>query len=549
MLKKIFAFLFVLSFFNNNAQIKSSIEDSIAKKIGNAQILSSENPEKAIIVLKELKQEAEKANFKKGMSNISQTLIVIYFNSGDYKKGIEEGRYAEKVAMELGQMEPLSDVYRMRGIAYLEMQFPKEASKELEKALKYAEKIPKPVRRFYTLSLVHEGFASNYAKLGDFKKEIQHRLKSVKASKKMPESKDDPIMIQAKYYSLAYQYAALGLKYNDLKVKDSALFYFEEGLKIHENGKCDVYNDERANLLSGLAVYYVSTKEYKKAIQFAKKAEALEKQVGGLSYVRKRIYDVLFNSYIETEKQDSSKYYLKLYTALNDSIIKVEKENIYAPVNQIILDNEKENTSKVKNIMIVAVIALIIFLATGWFFWRRKNSRIQKNYENLIEKLRYEQSLQLASLEEEVEAADHIEIVNYYAEDEKDKHQAITSSTVSALLSKLEKFERSEKYIKNEVSLTYLASSLQTNTKYLSEIIKQYRGKSYNNYINGLRINYIVRALFEKPKLREYKISHLAELCGFSSREVFATIFKKETGFTPSFYIESLKKDETNLAS
>lgn len=549
MLKKIFAFLFVLSFFNNNAQIKSSIEDSIAKKIGNAQILSSENPEKAIVVLKELKQEAEKANFKKGMSNISQTLIVIYFNSGDYKKGIEEGRYAEKVAMELGQMEPLSDVYRMRGIAYLEMQFPKEASKELEKALKYAEKIPKPVRRFYTLSLVHEGFASNYAKLGDFKKEIQHRLKSVKASKKMPESKDDPIMIQAKYYSLAYQYAALGLKYNDLKVKDSALFYFEEGLKIHENGKCDVYNDERANLLSGLAVYYVSTKEYKKAIQFAKKAEALEKQVGGLSYVRKRIYDVLFNSYIETEKQDSSKYYLKLYTALNDSIIKVEKENIYAPVNQIILDNEKENTSKVKNIMIVAVIALIIFLATGWFFWRRKNSRIQKNYENLIEKLRYEQSLQLASLEEEVEAADHIEIVNYYAEDEKDKHQAITSSTVSALLSKLEKFERSEKYIKNEVSLTYLASSLQTNTKYLSEIIKQYRGKSYNNYINGLRINYIVRALFEKPKLREYKISHLAELCGFSSREVFATIFKKETGFTPSFYIESLKKDETNLAS
>lgn len=549
MLKKIFAFLFVLSFFISSAQIKSSIEDSIAKKIGNAQILSSENPEKAIVVLKELKQEAEKANFKKGMSNISQTLIVIYFNSGDYKKGIEEGRYAEKVAMELGQMEPLSDVYRMRGIAYLEMQFPKEASKELEKALKYAEKIPKPVRRFYTLSLVHEGFASNYAKLGDFKKEIQHRLKSVKASKKMPESKDDPIMIQAKYYSLAYQYAALGLKYNDLKVKDSALFYFEEGLKIHENGKCDVYNDERANLLSGLAVYYVSTKEYKKAIQFAKKAEALEKQVGGLSYVRKRIYDVLFNSYIETEKQDSSKYYLKLYTALNDSIIKVEKENIYAPVNQIILDNEKENTSKVKNITIVAVIALIIFLATGWFFWRRKNSRIQKNYENLIEKLRSEQSLQLASLEEEVEAADHIEIVNYYAEDEKDKHQAITSSTVSTLLSKLEKFERSEKYIKNEVSLTYLASSLQTNTKYLSEIIKQYRGKSYNNYINGLRINYIVRILFEKPKLREYKISHLAELCGFSSREVFATIFKKETGFTPSFYIESLKKDETNLAS
>jgi len=49
--------------------------------------------------------------------------------------------------------------------------------------------------------------------------------------------------------------------------------------------------------------------------------------------------------------------------------------------------------------------------------------------------------------------------------------------------------------------------------------------------------------LYEEPKHREYKISYLAELCGFSSREVFTTIFKKETGISPSYFIDHLKND------
>ncbi|WP_410920429.1 AraC family transcriptional regulator, partial [Pseudomonas sp. SIMBA_044] len=34
-----------------------------------------------------------------------------------------------------------------------------------------------------------------------------------------------------------------------------------------------------------------------------------------------------------------------------------------------------------------------------------------------------------------------------------------------------------------------------------------------------------------------------AEECGYSSAQVFALAFKKETGFTPSYFIENLKKE------
>jgi YesN/AraC family two-component response regulator len=52
-----------------------------------------------------------------------------------------------------------------------------------------------------------------------------------------------------------------------------------------------------------------------------------------------------------------------------------------------------------------------------------------------------------------------------------------------------------------------LAAQLNTNTKYLSEAIKNNRSQNFNNYINNLRINYIVHKLYNDPKYREYKIS------------------------------------------
>jgi YesN/AraC family two-component response regulator len=99
--------------------------------------------------------------------------------------------------------------------------------------------------------------------------------------------------------------------------------------------------------------------------------------------------------------------------------------------------------------------------------------------------------------------------------------------TVKVLLQKLKRFETSERYLKNEVSLTWLANNLNTNTKYLSEIIKLYRDKNFADYVNGLRIDYIVHKLYNEPKYRQYKISSLAEECGFASSRVFVNAFKK----------------------
>lgn len=135
-----------------------------------------------------------------------------------------------------------------------------------------------------------------------------------------------------------------------------------------------------------------------------------------------------------------------------------------------------------------------------------------------------------------------------YHEEKVDDHQVshavgITDKTIKILLRRLEKFEQSKFFLKKDMSSPSLANYLNTNTKYLTEIIKLRSNTTYTSYINGLRIDYVTRKLVESPVYREYKIEYLAEECGYASRQVFINSFKKETGVTPSYFIENLKKD------
>jgi len=173
-------------------------------------------------------------------------------------------------------------------------------------------------------------------------------------------------------------------------------------------------------------------------------------------------------------------------------------------------------------------------VAGGLFFWKRNQRKLHESYETVINNLKKTNDPPAQNVQLEISS---------------EKSINITDETLKMILTKLEKFEKSQKFIKKDLSLTSLANDLNTNTRYLSEIIKQYKGNSYNNYINGLRINYITNKLYENHIYREYKISYLAEACGFSSREVFAVIFKKETGVSPSYFINNLKKDNLESVS
>lgn len=264
-------------------------------------------------------------------------------------------------------------------------------------------------------------------------------------------------------------------------------------------------------------------------------AEKLERQINK-PYIRRDIYEVLFKAQVEMGKKEESSKYMNLYTNLNDSLINAEKKTINTPAKHMIDEQGKINKSNIQKIIIISsllIILIILIILLGYFFWRRNKILLHKKYEIIIESLKNKEEVKLQIINN----LDSTKII-------RDNSVHITSKTSAVLFEKLSKFEEEQEFIREDISRVYLANSLNTNTKYLSEIIKQHTGKSFNSYINGLRINYITELLYKEPKYREYKISYLAEVCGFASREVFATVFKKETGVTPSYFISQLRAEK-----
>ena len=121
-----------------------------------------------------------------------------------------------------------------------------------------------------------------------------------------------------------------------------------------------------------------------------------------------------------------------------------------------------------------------------------------------------------------------------------EKKIVMTSEIEARLLSKLQEFESTVQFTRKTISLSYLATFCETNSRYLSHIINTHKGKSFRNYINELRIDYIIKKLETNPQYRKFKIATLAEECGFSSQNKFAQVFKKEKNISPSAFIKNL---------
>ena len=193
----------------------------------------------------------------------------------------------------------------------------------------------------------------------------------------------------------------------------------------------------------------------------------------------------------------------------------VEGQNAeMASARAILLNHIKnENEAKLKsqndlfrNICIVIFIFLICLTAI-YFFYRIKKKKTEES-----------------------------------AVEEDAKNFVIPDKTEKRILNKLEEFEKSHKYIQKKVSLKILAQQFDTNPTYLSEIVNKHKNSNFNTYINNLRIDYILDKINENPEYRKYKVSYLADECGFSSHSLFTTVFKSRMNLSPTEYLQKLNE-------
>lgn len=99
----------------------------------------------------------------------------------------------------------------------------------------------------------------------------------------------------------------------------------------------------------------------------------------------------------------------------------------------------------------------------------------------------------------------------------------------------LDLMEKERLYLTQDLNLRTLAEKMNLSGGYLSQIINQYEGKNFFEFINSYRVEVV------KQKIMSEEYAHLNLLgiayeSGFKSKSTFNLAFKKITGQTPSAF-------------
>jgi AraC-like DNA-binding protein len=271
-------------------------------------------------------------------------------------------------------------------------------------------------------------------------------------------------------------------KFLDQEMADSAaVYFFTDITKIPKKAVGD-YWEMIAQL--HLSDYYFKKKDYREAAKIL--TSCLEKaSLFKSSYFQAAIYERLARNYLVLKNKEQYREFSQKASAAANGL-NIEKtlavNTAFDKLQNQKLENINAQQESENNILMVLGIAVLI-MALIWLFARWQYKTRIRYTSNSINYLKL--------------------IKNSGRKPEKPEKLVLKNprpkETDELLLSKLTDFENGNKYLSKDISLAQLAAQLGTNTKYLSEVINQYKEKNFNAYINELRIHYIVNKLKTDP--------------------------------------------------
>ena len=240
------------------------------------------------------------------------------------------------------------------------------------------------------------------------------------------------------------------------------------------------------------------------------------------------------------------KNYKYLYTKIN-------KE--YDTQKLITEKNRIESSLKTQRAIIssLLLIAVIIISLVGYRYYHlqkvykdRFNEIIAKKDVDITTNLPQEKALEVKPSSSEADFS--IKPKNFFDVEYYNKIPGLNPLFVESILNQLHVFEKENKFLDNQISQKMLSESLGTNSTYLSKIINVYKGKSFNHYINDLRIDYIIEFMKNDAKYLNIDVKELATMAGFTNAISFSDNFQRKYQIKPSFFIKMMKENMRSSA-
>ncbi len=474
--------------------------------------------------------------------NISETPLLqarslmltasLYKQAGEVKKSVDYALRAGEIIQKTDNYNWQSKVYGFLATEYRKLKLYDNSKLYLEKAFEVSKNIEDPKSANNVKGLMQQERAYYEIEKKNYKKAI---LEINKAQEFFTLSGANLDFFTANNEQL------LGLSYYHLDDPKKALQHYNSALNFSKN---DPGGFLVGLIYNGFAEVYLDQKDLKNAKKYLDLAEKISKKSPYLE-LKNEIYTTSQKYYAATNDLKN----LVSVKKQQDSVVEKISTESTAFINQSFTSMQKDNKrveEKSSNKTAVLTLAVVFILLGGVYFviYRRKHKKNLEHFREILKNIE-----EKAALAKE-RNFDLIEIEEQKAKEENllsqkpESSVSMTAETEQKILLKLKEFEESELFTENTVSLATLATYCESNSKYLSYIINSYKKQDFNNYINELRITYIVKKLQDYPLYRKYKIAVLSEEAGFSSQNKFATIFKKVTTISPSVFIKYLQENE-----
>lgn len=292
----------------------------------------------------------------------------------------------------------------------------------------------------------------------------------------------------------------------------------------------DLANVSYANFYLGKSFQKIG--QNKKALLHFHKVDSIYLITKDIHPDLRESYEILIDHYKEKKELKNELIYirklLEIDRKLNKNYNSVNNFLVKSYDTPKLLFHQKEVIKSLKsksNLNRIVVIFLIIIIL-GVSFFGIYHFRIRRSLKRSFEKALKENK------NTKINKASNKEPLN------------VPKNVINKTLASLKMFEKNKMYLEMNITLSSLAKKFNTNTSYLSKVINHYQEMSFSNYINKLRIEYIIEELKTNNLYRKYTIKALANEIGFSNAESFSKAFNSLKGIKPSYFIKELNKKQ-----
>ncbi len=332
-------------------------------------------------------------------------------------------------------------------------------------------------------SKVKSGIATSLTNLGNFYIEKGAYRKAIQILNEVYQFK---LKIKASYASRIKTLNSLGKTYMALNDNKMAHQCYNMSLQLCDSTE-SVYLKSITN--KHLYTLYKKEKKYSEAMNY-------------------------ISAYLKYEKEHELR---KSAEKLKNLMVKYETQQ---KEKKIAIQKEELKNSRIIIVALLFIVSLIIVILILFVL----NKKVRKK---AIESI-YKQHL---------EAQNKQDIINQLLKEKTiNNTQNIENILLSNLLSLL---ENEEVFKMQDLTLDTLASKLNTNITYVSQIINKEFGCNFNTLINRYRISYC-KKLIERHKNSKILMKQLGFESGFASQSTFYSSFKSEVGITPLQYQKAI---------